>query len=485
MKPIKITLTLLTALILSGCGKSFLEKDDPTKLTYDKFYKTEADFEAAITEAYIQAASQCSGLMEFNDATSDNSYVNSLNSTSDVASFDFLTVSSSLGTIRDFWFKCYATVARCNMVISRLPGSAVSSQKQKVFTSEAKFLRAYTYFNMVRIYGGVPIYEQEITDMGTVYANGRASVTDTYGFIIRDLLAAQNIDEERNQAGINNGGNRVNSTAVKGLLGKVYLYNKQPDEAATLLGNLVRENTTYGLCQNLEDIYDPEKPINEEIIFCFNYERVNGQSCPLTFRTLPKSSHGILPNVTGDNGNGDFNIEPKIYEKFDASDKRRELFGTYTTTIDDNDVEFIYTKKYCDIGANSSGSSSNFIVLRYADILLTLADALNQSGQTELAYPYINEVRGRAGLGELPGGYSKEQMNAAIEQERQFEFIMEADRWFDLCQRGTAYLKKTLNDFFPTSNTPEATVEDYKALFPLPSDQCDLKPGILNQNDGY
>ena len=486
MKPIKIAFPLLAVLILAGCGKSFLEKDNPAALTYDKFYKTEADFEAAIAEAYLQAASQSEGLMEVNEASSDNSYVNSLNSTSGVASFDFLSVSSSLGSIRDFWFKCYATITRCNMVISRLPGSTVSSQKQQVYTSEAKFLRALTYFNMVRVYGGVPLYDQEITDMETVYANGRASVEDTYAFIINDLLAAQNIDQEREQAGITNSGNRASSMAVKGLLGKVYVYNKQYGEAATLLQNLVNDNHTYDLYRDdLSNIYDPEKPINTEVIFCFNYERVSGQSCPLTFRTLPKNSQGILPNVTGDNGNGDFNIEPATYAKFEANDKRRELFGIYRTTVNDEEVEFIYSKKYLDIGANSSGSSSNFIVLRYADILLTLADALNQSGQTDLAYPYINDVRTRAGLEELPAGYTKEQMNEAIERERQLEFIMEGDRWFDLCQRGTDYLKSTLNEFFPTSNTPDAIVEDYKALFPLPSDQCDLKPGILTQNPGY
>ena len=96
-------------------------------------------------------------------------------------------------------------------------------------------------------------------------------------------------------------------------------------------------------------------------------------------------------------------------------------------------------------------SGSNTIILRYADVLLMYAEALNQNGKTSEAYQYVNQVRNRAGIGDLPAGYSKDQMFKALADERQREFLLEGDRWFDLCWRGIDFLKQEMNNYIPNA----------------------------------
>jgi hypothetical protein len=241
--------------------------------------------------------------------------------------------------------------------------------------------------------------------------------------------------------------------------------------------------------ENLDNLYDANDPYNNnETLFAINYERVSGQNSPFTSNTLPKFSSGILPNVTSsDNGDGNYNIDPHILSLFSAEDKRLTLIDSSDIIVGSDLIRFYYTRKYLDLGTTASGySASDFIVLRYADVLLMYADALNQNDQTPSAYPYINEVRNRAGLDPLPSGYTKVQMNNALAKERQLEFLLEGDRWFDLSYRGIDYLKKTLNDFFPDSySTTDAAIDEHEALFPLPADEVSLKPDVLTQNPDY
>ncbi len=480
------SLVLSSMILLVGCSDSFLEKQNPAALTYDKFYRTEADFQAALDGCYFRLRSQAMYLMYINETTTDNTYVHSYNATGDYYMFDICAIPTSSTTIKGFWQVCYQAIAAANMVISRIPGSQVSEATQKVFVNEAKFIRAFTYFNLVRVYGGVPLYFEELPNLNMVYDVGRASVEATYDFIIKDLVDAQNIDNERNAQQNASAKGKATSAAVKALLGKAYLFKGDYAKASSTLTDVI-SNSGYKLLDNLADVYNPETPINDEVIFAINFERVSGQSSTLTNPSLPKFSRGILPNVTtSDNGDGHFNIEDKIVKTFAKDDKRKALIDSADIIVGSDLNKYYYTKKYLDLGTTSTGySSSDFIVLRFADVLLMCADAENQSGNTAGAYQYVNAVRKRAGLGNLPDNLSKEQMNDALAMERQKEFICEADRWFDLSFRGFDYLKKTLNSFFPGSHSPTAEIKDYMVLFPIPSDQVYLKPDKLPQNEGY
>ncbi|MBL7737394.1 MAG: RagB/SusD family nutrient uptake outer membrane protein [Chitinophagaceae bacterium] len=484
MKLLYICLGLLL-LVASGCKKSFLDRTHPGELTYDKFYRTEADFQGAVNACYLSLKPQVEALLVFNDCISDNTYEHPYNFTGDNFFFDEANVPSSSTNIKNFWGACYRSIALANMVISRLPDSEVPESSRGVFIAEAKFIRAYSYFNLVRVYGGVPKYDN-IADINQVYETPRSSVEEIYDFIISDLISAQGIDASRSPAQAASAKGKATTVAVNALLGKVYLQKHDFPNATTVLGNIVN-NSGLTLEEDLSKLYNADNPFNKEILLAINYERISGQSSPFTNLTLPRLSIGLLPNVAGTYGNGDFNIEPYILASFDQHDKRLNLVDSQDILVGQDMMRFYFTKKYQDLGTTAQGASgSDFIVLRYADVLLMYADALNQSDRTGDAYPYVNQVRNRAGLASLPSGYTKEQMNSALAQERQWEFLVEGDRWFDLSYRGFSYLKTTLNAFFPHSaRTVGASIEDKERLFPLPDTEIAFKPELLNQNEGY
>lgn len=487
MKRIKY-LTAGILLLCGSCSEAFLETQHPGTLTYDKFYETEADFQVALNACYLSLKGQVQSLIAFNDLMTDNCFLNSLNSTFDTYQFDACTISSSSSTISNFWWVCYRSVALANFVITRVEDSSVPEDVRKVFVAEARFIRAYSYFNLVRVFGGVPKYEAETEDLTTVYTVARSTESEIYAFIISDLEAAKEVDSYRTAAQSAQAKGKASALSAKALLGKVYLQMHDYKNATAELGAIITNKPAgLDLEENLTKLYDPNNPFDKEIILAVNYERVSGQNSPFTYSTLPKFSKGILPNVTSaDNGDGSNNIEPITWNKFADNDKRKALIGDYTVTGSAGGT-YYYTKKYLDLETTQAGlSAADFIILRYADVLLMYADALNNTGKTDEAYPYVQLVRNRAGLPSLPGGYSKEQMNDALARERQLEFIMEGDRWFDLSYRGFPYLKQTLNNFFPNSAyIKTAVIDDHEILFPLPFNQVKAKPDVLVQNEGY
>lgn len=489
MKRIKYLIIGIIVLLSSGgCDDSFLETQHPGTLTYDKFYQTEADFQVALNACYLSLKGQVQNLIAFNDLISDNCFLNSLNSTFDTYQFDVCTISSSSSTISNFWWVCYRSIALSNLVISRIEGSSVPESSRKVFIAEAKFIRAYSYFNLFRVFGGVPKYENETEDLSLVYSVPRSSESEIYNFIISDLKAAKEVDSYRSATLLAKSKGKASELSAKVLLGKVYLQMHDYANAATELGGIISGKPAgLDLEEDLTKLYDANNPFDKEIILAINYERVGGQNSPFTYFTLPKFSKGILPNITSsDNGDGSNNIEPVIYDKFAENDKRKAMIGSYDVTGSAGGT-YYYTKKYLDLQTTQGGlSASDFIILRYADVLLMYADALNNTGKTAEAYTYIQKVRDRAGLPSLSTGYTKEQMNDALAQERQFEFLLEGDRWFDLSYRGFTYLKQTLNNFYPNSAyVKTAVINDHEILFPLPYNQVKAKPGFLIQNSGY
>ncbi len=484
MKSIKYIFAIFLLLATDGC-EDFLERTHPGDLTYDKFYQNEEHFEASITACYYSLKKQVEELIAFTDLITDNVWCDYYVS-SDYINFKSASIPTNSSIIQSFWGACYKSISYSNILITRIENSSVKGAIREVFIKEAKFIRAYSYFNLVRIYGGVPKYEQEPSNLNDTYSIGRSSTDDIYDFIIRDLKEVLDIDIKRSTEQKKFVKGRVTSLAAKTLLGKVYLQSGDYQNALATLEDIVK-NSGLELENNLEDLYDPDG-FSNEIIFAVNYERVAGENSPFTAKTLPRFSRDILPNVkTQDNGIGDWILEPHTVSKFSDNDKRKELIDSIEVVFGSIDkVTLYYSKKYLDINTTEDfQSGSDFIVLRYADVLLMYADALNKTNGSN-AYLYLNKVRERAGLEPLSSNLSKEQLNKALAEERQKEFILEGDRWFDLSYRGFDFLKKTLNDFYPYgARYPEASIKDHQVLFPIPSDEVNLKPDYLPQNPGY
>src|SRR5690606_33248372 len=165
-------------------------------------------------------------------------------------------------------------------------------------------------------------------------------------------------------------------------------------------------------------------------------------------------------------GSGHFLVEPYTAAKFADEDKRKSMLMREVTFDNLGTTEsHLYSLKYIDPSTTFNKlSGANTIILRFADVLLMYAEALNENGKTAQAYTYINQVRARAGVGTLPEGLSKSGMFAALAEERQKEFLMEGDRWFDLRFRGMDYLKSEMAAFLPHARLEQnrlVVVEDY------------------------
>jgi len=404
-----------------------------------------------------------------------------------LADIDQLIASPTNTILASYWSDNYTTIQRVNLLVDKLGPSEVPQPDQKVMVAEAKFLRAYSYFNLVRVFGGVPLYDKPVS-INEIYKVARSSPDAVLDLVVSDLKEASNVDSYRTPDQLAKAGGKASSVAAQTLLGKVYLWKRDFANAETTLGNIV---STSGLqLVDLSQLYSPDNPFNKEIIFSINYERTANFSSPFATSIIPYNCPPIYPNTPQvPAGGGAGMIEPYIASKFSPQDKRNQFIDTatftYTSILDTN----IYSRKYYDPATTFNYlSGSNTIILRYADVLLMYAEALNQNGKTAQAYQYVNQVRSRAGIGNLAAGFSKDQMFQALADERQREFLLEGDRWFDLCWRGIAFLKQEMNKYIPnaylTIYRNKLVVKDYLILFPIPEDQINVKP-VLVQNPGY
>lgn len=480
-----INITIIFGLIIlltTGCEEDYLDRNDPGDLTWNTLYNTKADFEAALAGCYQSITSTTTNNITLGDMPSDNGHVSAYGFSGALSDIKKLTVNADNSWLNGYWSDNYQTIQRVILLIDKIADADIEENVRKVIVAEAKFLRAYAYFSLVRVFGGVPLYDKRV-DLDEMYDVPRSSSDAVLDLVISDLNEAKNIDSYRTSEELAKAGGKASTAAVKTLLGKAYLWKRDFTNAETTLADVVN-NSGLDLVE-LSDLYDPDNPFNKEIIFSINYERSSNFNSPL----VSFAPYVILPNYPGTMGWGWLMIEPYTAQKFSPGDKRLlELIDTIHYVDLAIEETSTYTKKYLDtLTTFNLLSGANAIVLRYADVLLMYAEALNENGKTDQAYQYINQVRNRAGIGDLPTGYSKALMFQALADERQKEFLMEGDRWFDLKFRGIDFLKQEMNNYFPNAyyeHYRNLVVLDRHILFPIPEQQIQIKP-ILEQNPGY
>ena len=485
-----INLLVVSFLILGlyNCSDDFLDRNHPGTLSFDKIYKTKKDFDAALAGCYSSFRSQANVNILFGDSPCDNVFETRFHPSGSWTEMKRQIFTATNGEFSSIWQNSYVTIQRVNILLDQMSASSIDDRDKQLITAEAKFLRAFSYFYLLRIFGGVPLFDRYI-DVQEMYDVPRSSVEEVKNFILADLNEAKNVDSYRSPG--DNSEGRASSIAAKALMAKTCLWVKDFTNAEATLAEIVTNPGGLDL-EDLSVLYLPDQPINKETIFSINYQRVSGFSFPYTVVFIPYYTPPgmIYPNYmeTSQFNSGVCNIEPYIVDKFSPEDKRLELIDSLTfSNLGTTDTN-IFTLKYVDFATTSNGlSGANVIVLRYADVLLMYAEALNENGKTAQAYPYINRVRNRAGIADLPPGYSKEQMFQALADERQKEFLMEGDRWFDLVFRGFDFLKNTMNDYSPHAYLEanrNIVVRDNCMLFPIPESQTQIQP-VLTQNPGY
>ena len=485
-------LAFLCAASMLSCQKSFLERAPISNSNEANFYNSEADFELAISGAY-QALTLEGTYNDFvpmiGDLRSDNSTMGSTagqrTSFREIDEFQEQSENFILSTI---WNDHYAGIARCNKVIQMLDEKkeVLSEAKYNQIKGEASFLRALFYFNMVRIFGDVPLSTKVLDNVQDAYKISRTPVQEVYSQIEADLLVAS---ESLPNVGTVEPG-KATAGAAKGLLGKVYLTQHQYDDAVRVLSEVIQSGD-YHLVENFDELWDPLASNSSESLFEVQFKLQPGFQTGSIFsiRYTPYLSGTSLIGISTTGGG--YNIPtPEMEQLYETDDARS--YSSVASGYVDGDGNFVsglegrHTRKYLGQADADLGSDDNWKVLRYADVLLMCAEALNETGFVAdgEAFRLLNMVRNRAHLepyGTTAADASlqltdQSQFREAVYNERRAELAFEGHRWFDLVRTGRAVEVMEAQGF---------TIDTHQLLFPVPQSQIDINPDVITQNPGY
>src|SRR6218665_1996347 len=475
MKTSLIYMFLIQALLIVACNKQ-LDQLPTTSKNLETFLSNEKEAEEYIHAAYGKL--QAKGLYglylpAIGEIPSDNTYDEvPANDAGMYGELDFFTTVPYNDILDSFWKSSYSAIQNANVVLNRIDKIKYAKESVKNNrTGEMKFIRALLYFNLVRTFGDVPLNTEETTDPNKYFGQGRTAADTVYAQIVKDLNEAIAVlPAKTEQSG------RVIKTAAQALLGKVYLTLKDYPNAKTQLDAVrtAREHSLQSNITTLFDINNKSDKSNNEIIFAVQFAsgiNSNSEGSILFQQFSPSASQ------SGAKGH---NLPTKeLYRKYTAADLRK---GAYVNLAASGSP---YCNKYKEPPSTApiADGGSNVVVLRYADVLLMLAEAENElspAGFTAAA-DYLNEVRKRAIPSSRSNALTQADMRAAIDLERRLELVGEGHRWFDLVRTGAAV--SVMNEWF-AANGIRVTIDNHNLLMRIPQSQIDTDPAI-KQNTGY
>jgi len=467
-----LTVVALT-MVLSGCKKSFVELTPKGIIPVTSYYSTEIDIRTALNGAYSSLRTVYNAQYGFGEVPSDNTETYG-ESESLYGEQDKLTWTAASVNIQNAWAGYYATIAYANIVLDHVGTPAMTEANRNSYIGQAKFLRALMFFNLVRMYGGVPLVLNEITSEEQAYTYNRASVAEVYAQIEKDLTDAESL-LPATFSGADIG--RATSIAAKALLGKTYLYENKMALAESKLAEVA---ATAGTLISYDQIFGLGKDNNRDIIFSVQYLGGGfGEGNTFASGFVPQTSGSAIINVAG----GSNNIgTPDLFRSFEPGDSRLSTaIGTFTSGT----LIYYYARKfvYQSVAAGSEGDN-DWPVIRYADVILMYAEALNENGKTAEALTQLNLVRNRSNLASKLG-LAQQDARTAIRNERRVELCFEGERWFDLIRWGTFVQVMTA---YKAANKPAngviGNILPTLNLYPIPIREISLNPK-LTQNQGY
>ena len=488
MKLNHLTASLVLTIFIAGlygCKNDFLTEQPKDFLSPTNFYKTEADATAALVATYANLRAIYNQNMYFlGDLPSEQTNPGT-GSNVDRLNIDNFQFEPTNNITTNFWNDSYVTIDRANAVIERVPGIAMDADRRNIIVAEARFLRALSYFHLVRLYGGVPLRVQETTSLEGLDL-GRSPVPDVYALIIADLKQAEAVLPNQ-QTGVNSG--RASKGAASTLLAYVYLTKKDWTNAAAKSQEVMDNATVYGysLFANYADLWKIENKNKQEHIFMCQYKSgPEGLGSQYNHFFTSRQANAIL---VGGSGYAIHLVEDAFWKSFAPGDTRRDA-SILSSFIDPKTqkvvsypsgglTELSIFKYYDPASFARNNNNNNYPILRYADVLLINAEALNESaGATPQAYESINKIRRRAKLPDLKPGLTQQQFRDAVLQERSFEFCFESRRFFDLIRTET---------LVPVMTAAGKRPMPRNLLYPLPQREIDINNQITqaDQNPGY
>ena len=497
---IKITNQWLVclAILLSGSACSdFLEESDKTNFTVDNYFTKPEHATSAVNSIYENLKTTTGGgfggapwmMLEFGTGLANTELGQAQNS----IFVRNLVNTSDNEYSRVYWVASYRGIGNANLVIARVPAIAMDEVAKKKALGEARFLRAHYYYNLVRIFGKVPIITEPVELTSDALYPEQATEEAVYKLIVDDLIAAE-------AAGLPfmDATGRVSTGAVKSLLASVYLtmagfplqkgaeyFKKAADKA-----NEVITAGQFSLFTTYDDLHSPAKKNVGENIFMVQYAATIQ---PSGWQT------SIIPYNQGisaySDETGAIFVNKEFVESYEKGDLRAQekqfYYRSYTLSNDRSkvvDLGGYYIYKHFDTQAHltTSASDLNWPLLRYAEVLLTYAEAANEvSGPTAEAYEAVNKIRRRAKLPDL-AGLTKEQLREAIWKERWYELSFENKTWFDMARLRKAFnvTTKAFDNFVGHKFSYGPVLKERELLFPIPTAEI-RNNSKLKQNTGY
>lgn len=475
----KILLIGLIGSLFCSCKKDFLDLSPVSNGNVSAFYKNASDIEIAVNGAY--AALQMDGQYRYaywqvGEVRSDNTRNWEGGGNFPDAELDQFKESPSNTILNSMWLDNYYGIFLCNTILNRIPAVEMNETLKRQFTGEVKFLRALMYFNLVRTFGDVPLVIKETTSFREGYVQKRDSVRIVYEQIVEDL---QDAATYLPSAFSGNNIGRATSGAARSLLGKVWLTRHNYSAAAAELKKVI-DAGTYRLLQNYTDLWRTTNANHAESVFEVQFKKGGtGTGSPFTNFFAPRDSELAVTRVGFAYGR---NLPtPDMVAAYEAGDLRKNASLAESYIRNSRTINDPYTIKYRDVPFAEIDADNNWTVLRYADVMLMYAEALNElnNGPDQEAYDMVNVVRDRAGLDPLQKGLNKIDFARSLEHERQVELAFEGHRWFDLLRTGRAL--EVMNHHFAGT----ITVYPYQLLFPVPQSQININPSVIRQNEGY
>lgn len=472
-------LILLGALILPSCKSGFLDLAPISDTNSVNFYRNADDMLNAVNAAYASlqfSGLYNSGMYAIGEGMSDNTEILDAQSGIDISQLDAFTTLSNNAIVSTAWNDHYRGILACNTVIDRIGGVTMDNALKDRFVGEVKFLRALMYFNLVRMFGDVPLVLTETTDVSQGYPYTRNPADEVYAQIILDLQDAKS-KLPASYTGANVG--RATLGAVKGMLAKVYLTQKKWTEAAAETKEII-DSKTYELLPSYADIFKISNKNNKESLFEVQYKKGGyGLGSPFNNLFAPRLAGVAVTTIGAGSGH---NLPTADMDKaYEAGDLRKDVSMAQGYTSAGKFVPALFVKKYLDPAPFAAGDAdNNWPVLRYADVLLMRAEALNEIGYAAggEAFDILNSIRERAGLPEKTSqdAGSQAAFRLAVEQERRVELAFENHRWFDLVRTGRA---------LEVMNAKGFNIQSFRLLLPVPLTQIQINPDRIKQNPGY
>lgn len=513
MKTILTSLPILALVILLAACEGDLNQLPLSTTTAENFYASATDFEQARNAVYASALHGIAGdnygypnrKLNLSETRSDNLYATTVASRDWQGVNNFFTSLSVNGYLQEAYATNYNAIYKANQLLERLVSTApeyLDAEAIQTMDAEARFLRAFCYFDLLRYFGKLPLIDRVVSP--TEASNiGRADIADVYTLIIADLeTAIQNLPTTQTDYG------RATSYWAESLLALVYMTRSSTDynvadhalpglgtddwqTAYDLLNNMAQSGD-FEMLDDYGDIFTVEGTANTEVIMSIPYGDLNlgvGGSWISTVTSDQYMQHiGLNPDQGG--------IEERpMSEEFRAQfadDDLRLAFGvvdTFTVVEPGRYINYFSPDpimiKYADAsryGSSRTDWGVDFIVFRYTDILMMMAECRLHGATGSLNVDDVmNAVRARAGLPEDAAGTTLDDLFA----ERRKEFFNEGKRWFDLYRSGNAVTTmeqwRAVEDLQQVVNTIRAT----DLIYPIPQSQINTAPGLYEQNPGY